>query len=194
MLAKGEEEAPYLPTLKTVDDMIEECTKARDCESSKRKAVDYAAETINKFTSQSMELQAIVKSFPFKFGNKEGEQIEKHILSEAKQIVECPMEKPGEIPRVWQQSCYICRQCMPKAMNTQWKCDHCDTPLCQVDRTELGKGRGYSCIEEHQNSDNEFLGCGLMTREPFIMPEHLKKYTMTQALIAKKTDANEKKR
>jgi len=104
------------------------------------------------------------------------------------------MEKPGEIQRVRQQSCYICRQYTPKTMNTQWKCRHCDMPLCQVDRTELGKDRGHSCIEEQQNSDNEFLGCVLMAREAYIMPEHLKKYTMTRAMIAKKADANEKER
>jgi hypothetical protein len=67
-------------------------------------------------------------------------------------------------------------------------------PLRQVDRTELGRGGGCSCIEECQNFGNEFLGCGLMARETFILPEYLKKYTMTSAMIAKKIDANEKKR
>ena len=75
--------------------------------------------------------------------------------------------------RIRQQSCFICRQYMQKTINTQWKCRQCHMPLCQVDRSDA-----YSCIDEHLSSHN-YIGCNLMKHNSFILPDDLKKYTVT---------------
>ena len=53
-------------------------------------------------------------------------------------------------------------------------------PLCQVDRSDGIARRPYSCIDEHLSSHNEYIGCNLMKRNSFILPDNLRKYTMTR--------------
>ena len=132
-------------------------------------------------------MQAVARSFTFKYGKEEQDKIEWRILSESEQITVCPMEgrtnvsevnakpivritgpdgsihypkEPGKRPRVRQQSCYVCRQYSDKFFNTQWKCRDCGMPLCQVSRVDTNACRQYSCIVEHKMSGNKFIGCG----------------------------------
>jgi hypothetical protein len=89
-------------------------------------------------------------------------------------------ERDDKKVRVRQQSCFICRQYTQKTINTQWKCRICGMPLCQVDRSDSIARRPYSCIDEHLSSHNEYIGCNLMKRNSFILPDNLRKYTMTR--------------
>ncbi len=82
--------------------------------------------------------------------------------------------------RVRQQSCFICRQYMLRTVNTQWKCCKCGMPLFQVDRSDGIAQRPYSCIYEHLSSQDEYIGCKLMKRNCFILPDHLRKFSMTR--------------
>ena len=52
--------------------------------------------------------------------------------------------------------------------------------LCQVDRSDGIAQRPYTCINEHLSSHNEYIGCNLMKRNSFILPDDLRKYTMTR--------------
>jgi hypothetical protein len=81
---------------------------------------------------------------------------------------------------VRQQSCFICRQYTQKTIDTQWKCHICGMPLCQVDRSNGIARRPYTCIDEHLSPRNEYIGCNLMKRNSFILPDDLRKYTMTR--------------
>ena len=82
--------------------------------------------------------------------------------------------------RARQQSCYICRQYNPKTINTQWKCRDCGMPLCLVDRSDGSSWRPKSCIREHLSSEDNHIGCNIVPRSSFILPDHLKKYSMTR--------------
>ncbi len=81
--------------------------------------------------------------------------------------------------RVRQQSCFICRQYMLRTVNTQWNCCKCGMPSCQVDRSDGIAWRPYSCIDEHLLSKDEYIGCKLMKHNYFILPDHLRKFSMT---------------
>ena len=82
--------------------------------------------------------------------------------------------------RVRQQSCFICRLYSSKIVNTQWKCRDCGMPLCQVDRSDGSSWRPKSCIREHLSSEDNHIGCNIVPRSSFILPDHLKKYSMTR--------------
>ena len=96
--------------------------------------------------------------------------------------------------RVRQQSCFICRQYTQKTINTQWKCRICGMPLCQVDRSDGIARRPYSCIDEHLSSHNEYIGCNLMKHNSFILPDDLRKYTMTRQQEQIREQDRQKKR
>ncbi len=76
--------------------------------------------------------------------------------------------------RVHQRSCFMCRKYVSKTKNTQWMCSKCGMPLCQIDRQQGPDGA--SCLDEHLTSTDQYLGCGLMTRNPehMMMPNELK--------------------
>ena len=93
-----------------------------------------------------------------------------------------------------QQSCYICRQYNPKTINTQWKCLDCGMPLCQADRRDPSSQRYSTCLDEHRASNNNYIGCNLMQRLSFFLPDALKKYTETRQQTRIRDDEREKKR
>jgi hypothetical protein len=104
-----------------------------------------------------------------------------HITGKDGSIVHPRMNgKEDKKVRVREQSCFICRQYTQKTINTQWKCRICGMPLCQVDRSDGIARRPYSCIDEHLSSHNEYIGCNLMKHNSFILPDDLRKYTMTR--------------
>ena len=82
--------------------------------------------------------------------------------------------------RVRQQTCFICRQYTLRTVNTQLKCCKYGMRLCQVDSSEGIAWRPYSCIDEHLSSKDEYIGCKLMKRNCFILPDHLRKFSMTR--------------
>ncbi len=92
VLGKGEEELPYLPSTRATDEMIEECAEVVHPPQGKQKAVDYVKESYDYFSSLSTEMQAIARSFTFKYGKEDDNKIEWRILSETEQITVCPME------------------------------------------------------------------------------------------------------
>ena len=112
--------------------------------------------------------------------------------SEAAKHVVCITGKDGSILhprkqgkedakiRARRQSCFICRQYMLRTVNTQRKCCKCGMPLFQVDRSDGIAQRPYSCIYEHLSSQDEYIGCKLMKRNCFILPDHLRKFSMTR--------------
>ena len=73
--------------------------------------------------------------------------------------------------------CFICRRHRRMPKNTTWMCRCCGMPLCKINR-----GRGETCVEEHQRSTHPVLGCGMVTRtrNQFIMPDDLKLYRITR--------------
>ena len=50
----------------------------------------------------------------------------------------------------------------------------------EEDRSDGIAWRPYSCIDEHLSSHNEYIGCNLMKCNSFILPDDLRKYTMTR--------------
>jgi hypothetical protein len=104
VLGKGEEELPYLPSTRATDEMIEECAEAVPPSLGKQKAVDYVKESYDYFSSLSTEMQAIAKSFTFKYGKEEEDKIEWRILSESEQITVCPMEGREDDGEVFQET------------------------------------------------------------------------------------------
>jgi hypothetical protein len=92
VLGKGEEELPYLPSTRETDEMIEECAQVVPPTQGRQKTVDYVKESYDYFSSLSLEMQAIARSFTFKYGKEDENKIEWRILSEAEQITVCPME------------------------------------------------------------------------------------------------------
>ena len=93
----------------------------------------------------------------------------------------------------------MCRRYVSKQINTQWMCAKCSMPLCNVcrGRSQVGLSllREYhlfdslfpnshpqqTCLQEHLNSDDPVLGCGLLTRgvNDFKMPNGYKLYECT---------------
>jgi hypothetical protein len=84
--------------------------------------------------------------------------------------------KKGSKIRVRQESCYICHLYSSK---TQWKWRDCGMPLCQVDRSGGIIRRSKLCIEEHLCSEDEYIGCNIVQCSSFILPDHLKRYSVT---------------
>jgi hypothetical protein len=60
------------------------------------KAVDYAADSYNYFSSLSPEMQVIVKSFSFKYGKEDNNKIGRQIILETEQISAYTMETNKE--------------------------------------------------------------------------------------------------
>jgi len=52
--------------------------------------------------------------------------------------------------------------------------------LYQVDRSNGISRRPCTCIQEHLSSQEEYIECNKMKRNSFILPDHLKKYSMTR--------------
>jgi hypothetical protein len=102
--------------------------------------------------------------------------------------------KEGSKIRVRQQTCFICRQYSSKSVNTQWKCRVCGMPLCQVDRSDSNNRRPFACIREHLSSGDEYIGCQKMKRNSFILPDHLKKYSMTRLQLQLREQGRQRKR
>ena len=67
-------------------------------------------------------------------------------------------------------------------------------PLCQVDRSDSNNRRPFACIQEHLSSGDEYIGCQRMKRNSFILPEHLKKYSMTRLQLQLREQGNQRKR
>ena len=82
--------------------------------------------------------------------------------------------------RVTRQSCFICHQLTCKTTNKQWECCKCGMPLYQVDRSDGITQRPYLCIDEHLSSQDKNIGCNKNKRNSFILPDHLKNYSMTR--------------
>jgi hypothetical protein len=74
------------------------------------------------------------------------------------------------------QTCFICRKYQAKQELTQWKCKDCGMPLCKHSRADK-PGRDMTCLAERQASDCPILGCNLVARARFIMPDHMKVYS-----------------
>jgi hypothetical protein len=102
--------------------------------------------------------------------------------------------KIGSKIRVRQQSCFICRLYSTKTVNTQWKCRDCGMPLCQVDRSGGISQRPKSCIQEHLCSEDKYIGCNIAPRSSFILPDHLKRYSMTRLQEERLEQERQKKR
>ena len=104
--------------------------------------------------------------------------------------------KEGSKIRVRQQSCFICRRYTCKTTNTQWKCRECGMPLCQVDRSDSTRWRPYTytCIQEHLSSQDEYIGCNKMKHNSFILPDHLKKHSMTRLQEQLRKEDRQRKR
>ena len=90
-----------------------------------------------------------------------------------------PVKNVGDKVRVRQQSCFICRQYKCKPQNTQWKCKDCGMPLCNVDRSDGGE-RKLCCINEHTQSKDQILGCNLVARNAFILPNDYIQFNITR--------------
>eukprot|EP00041_Stephanoeca_diplocostata_P022673 m.543030 g.543030 ORF g.543030 m.543030 type:complete len:947 (-) comp22124_c0_seq2:84-2924(-) len=61
----------------------------------------------------------------------------------------------------YQRSCWVCRMYNTKYRMTTWKCAHCNTPLCALDRsTEPSRRSRQSCIAEHSTSTDARVRCG----------------------------------
>ena len=73
--------------------------------------------------------------------------------------------------------CFVCRPYRRMPINTNWMCKECGMPLCRK-----GRKRDQTCLEEHQCSTNEYLGCGFIKRNKnnWILPEELKRYKRTR--------------
>ena len=82
-----------------------------------------------------------------------------------------PRKNDTDRLRGFQQDCFICRQYTDKQKNTQWKCAKCGMPLHNNDQ-----GRELTCLQEHLQSCDPYLGCGLMQRSRWSLPNHLRKY------------------
>mmetsp|Transcript_9413 Transcript_9413/g.20280 ORF Transcript_9413/g.20280 Transcript_9413/m.20280 type:complete len:903 (+) Transcript_9413:61-2769(+) len=95
-----------------------------------------------------------------------------------------PKKNVNDRLRAVQLNCYICRQYSDKQQNTQWKCAKCGMPLHNTDQ-----GREQTCLEEHLQSCNPFLGCNLMTRSSWSLPNELRKFSAAddQCLSATRT-------
>ena len=102
--------------------------------------------------------------------------------------------KKGSKIRVRQQSCFICRLYSSKIVNTQWKCRDCGMPLCQVDRSDGSSWRPKSCIREHLSSEDNHIGCNIVPRSSFILPDHLKRYNVTQLQEEHREQERQRKR
>ena len=74
------------------------------------------------------------------------------------------------------QRCFICRKYLNQYVNTTWWCIACGMPLCKKTR-----GRDLSCLEEHLSSADKHLGCRLMQRTCFFLPNHLKEVRRTRS-------------
>ena len=71
MLGKGEEELPYFPSTRATDEMIEECAEVVPPPQGKQKTVDYVKESYDCFSSLNTEMQALARSFTFKYGKED---------------------------------------------------------------------------------------------------------------------------
>jgi hypothetical protein len=102
--------------------------------------------------------------------------------------------KKGSKVRVRQQSCCICCLYSSKIVKTQWKCHVCGMPLCQVDRSDGSSWRPKSCIREHLSSEDNHIGCNIVPRSSFILPDHLKKFSMTRLQEQHREQERQRKR
>ena len=77
------------------------------------------------------------------------------------------------------QSCFVCRRYMMESgknrqQKTSFRCKHCHTPLCRLNRIGENGGREHSCVEEHCTGDNDFFLCGKSHRKGSAVPlEHV---------------------
>ena len=89
-------------------------------------------------------------------------------------------------------TCFICQKYLNKQINTTWQCRVCRMPLCKKDR-----GREFTCLAEHKNTENEYLACGMMDRDRdnFIMPDKLRvgRRTRVGAESARRRDEAKRK-
>lgn len=61
----------------------------------------------------------------------------------------------------YQRSCWVCRMYGAKYRMTTWKCVHCNTPLCALDRSaEPSRLSRQSCVHEHSTSADPRVRCG----------------------------------
>ena len=94
------------------------------------------------------------------------------------------LTKLGKKPQPRTMSCFICRQYVDGGMNTVWMCQECGMPLCQRDRKNAE--RRQTCVEEHKSSTDVYIGCNLIRRDKFILPNEYQHYKLTRALLSKK--------
>jgi hypothetical protein len=73
--------------------------------------------------------------------------------------------------------CYVCRRYLnngiPKQRQTSWWCAVCHMPLCKTPRNVEGSGRQLTCLDEHLQSDDPYLGCKGNHIKGTAVPEHL---------------------
>jgi Transposase IS4 len=73
--------------------------------------------------------------------------------------------------------CFICRRYKIKGatvqQQTSWWCRQCHMPICHVARNSEGSRRVLTCLEEHQQSDDQVLGCFKSHIRGSNVPEHL---------------------
>jgi hypothetical protein len=70
------------------------------------------------------------------------------------------------------RACLICRQYREKQQNTNWWCSGCHVPLCKK-----GRGREFSCYDEHiQRCNDPVVGCFTRKSEYIVLPDEYKLY------------------
>ena len=150
-----------------------------------RKSIIFCDEAVGDFSIKEM---ANMIARPLEYGGLGAEDRTREVRSHAQRLAEDqPLArivgennttKYGAAGRPRQRSCFICRRYRETSQNTCWMCRHCGMPLCKKDRK-----RPETCLEEHQCSDNPFLGCGMMARGKgkWKMPPELKVFNRTRS-------------
>lgn len=105
------------------------------------------------------------------------------------------LPKEGEtVGKCRQQTCFICRRYKIESVNMQWKwCCKCGMPLCQITRSNPPL-RPLDCIEKHFEPDNKILGCGVIRRDTFKMPDELRVTTAPTRKQKRKMEEQKQKR